>query len=149
MFHSIQVKCSHSAGTQLNVITIKSTCVCLLTSEGKMEQKIDGRIGAVSAMMWALKQSVVVERKLSQKAKLSIYRHLVRMLPGRLPGEVFRACPSGNRPQGRPRTRWIDYISWLVWERLWVPTEELVVAGRERRVCIPLLRLLPPQPGPG
>ncbi|TWW75570.1 hypothetical protein D4764_13G0002320 [Takifugu flavidus] len=27
------------------------------------------------------------------------------MPPGRLPGEVFRACPSGRRPPGRPRTR--------------------------------------------
>ncbi|TWW67089.1 hypothetical protein D4764_02G0001300 [Takifugu flavidus] len=27
--------------------------------------------------------------------------HLVRMPPGRLPGEVFRACPSGRRPPGK------------------------------------------------
>ncbi|TWW63116.1 hypothetical protein D4764_03G0001240 [Takifugu flavidus] len=38
----------------------------------------------------------------------------VRMPPGRLPGEVFRACPSGRRPLGRPRTRWRDYVSRLV-----------------------------------
>ncbi|TWW54862.1 hypothetical protein D4764_0100880 [Takifugu flavidus] len=35
------------------------------------------------------------------------------MPPGRLPGEVFRACPSGRRPPGRPRTRWRDYVSRL------------------------------------
>ncbi|TWW53707.1 hypothetical protein D4764_0113540, partial [Takifugu flavidus] len=29
--------------------------------------------------------------------------HLVRMPSGRLPGEVFRECPSGRRPPGRPR----------------------------------------------
>ncbi len=31
--------------------------------------------------------------------------HLFRMSPGRLSGEVFRACPTGRRPRGRPRTR--------------------------------------------
>uniref|UniRef100_H2RYE3 Calmodulin like 4 n=1 Tax=Takifugu rubripes TaxID=31033 RepID=H2RYE3_TAKRU len=38
------------------------------------------------------------------------------MPPGRLPGEVFRACPSGRRPPGRPRTCWRDFVSRLVWE---------------------------------
>ncbi|TWW77623.1 hypothetical protein D4764_12G0010130 [Takifugu flavidus] len=38
---------------------------------------------------------------------------LVRMPPGRLPGEVFRAFLSGTRPPGRPRTRWRDYVSRL------------------------------------
>ncbi|KAK3535054.1 hypothetical protein QTP70_002584 [Hemibagrus guttatus] len=37
--------------------------------------------------------------------------HLFRMPPGRLPGEVFRACPTGKRPRGRPRTRWRDCLS--------------------------------------
>jgi len=32
------------------------------------------------------------------------------MPPGRLPGEVFRARPTGRRPRGRPRTRWRDYV---------------------------------------
>ena len=43
--------------------------------------------------------------------KLGIYsisQHLVRMSPKRLPRETF---PAGKRPQGRPRTRWRDYIS--------------------------------------
>ncbi|TWW62404.1 hypothetical protein D4764_04G0010510 [Takifugu flavidus] len=137
----------------------------LFTSEGRMEQEIDRRIGAASAVMQTLHQSVVVKRELSQKAKFSIYwsifvptltyghelwvmmertrsqvqaaemsflrrvaglsfidrlrssaiqeelgveplllrversqmrwlGHLVRIPPGRLSGEVFRACPS-------------------------------------------------------
>ncbi|TWW62684.1 Receptor-type tyrosine-protein phosphatase T [Takifugu flavidus] len=144
----------------------------LFTSEGRMEQEVNRRIGAASAVMRSLHQSVVVKRELSQKTKLSIYRsifvptltyghelwvmtertrsrvqaaemsflrrvaglslrdrvrssaireelgveplllriersqmrwlgHRVRMPPGRLPGEVFRACPSGRRPPGR------------------------------------------------
>ena len=48
----------------------------LFTSEGKMEREIDRRIGAASAVMRALRQSVVDKRELSQKAKLSIYRSI-------------------------------------------------------------------------
>ncbi|KAI3359235.1 hypothetical protein L3Q82_002753 [Scortum barcoo] len=43
------------------------------------------------------------------------------MPPGRLPREVFQACPTGRRPRGRPRTRWRDYVSRLAWERLGIP----------------------------
>jgi len=42
----------------------------LFTSEGRMEREIDRRICAVSAVMRALHQSVVVKKELSQKAKL-------------------------------------------------------------------------------
>uniref|UniRef100_A0A674P165 Reverse transcriptase domain-containing protein n=1 Tax=Takifugu rubripes TaxID=31033 RepID=A0A674P165_TAKRU len=136
----------------------------LFTSEGRMEQEIDRRIGAASTVMRTLHRSIFVptltyghelwvmtERTRSrvQAAEMSFLRrvaglslrdrvrssaireelgveplllrversqmrwlgHLVRMPPGRLPGEVFRACPSGRRPPGRPRTRWRDYVS--------------------------------------
>ncbi|TWW59091.1 hypothetical protein D4764_06G0006210 [Takifugu flavidus] len=48
----------------------------LFTSEGRMEREIDRRIGAASAVMRALNQSVVVKKELSRKAKLSIYRSI-------------------------------------------------------------------------
>ncbi|TWW68024.1 hypothetical protein D4764_02G0010650 [Takifugu flavidus] len=70
-----------------------------------------------------------------ERSQMRWLGHLVRMPPGRLPGEVFRACPSGRRPPGRPRTRWRDCVSRLVWERLGIPPDEL--------------RLLPPRPDPG
>ncbi len=41
-----------------------------------------------------------------ERNQLRWLRHLFRMSPGRLPGEVFRACPTGRRPRGRPRTHW-------------------------------------------
>ena len=41
-----------------------------------MEWEIDRRIGAASAWMQTLKQSIVKKRKLSQKAKLSTYRSI-------------------------------------------------------------------------
>ncbi|KAK3572407.1 hypothetical protein QTP86_032624 [Hemibagrus guttatus] len=64
------------------------------------------------------------------------------MPPGRLPGEVFRACPTGKRPRGTPRTRWRDYVSRLAWERLGVPLEELeeVSGERETRTEVMCLR---------
>ena len=77
------------------------------------------------------------------------FGHLVRMPPGRLPGEVFQAHPAGRRPKGRPRTRWRDYISWLAWERLGIPQSELVDVARERNVWGSLLELLPLRPDHG
>ncbi|KAK0140998.1 Receptor expression-enhancing protein 6 [Merluccius polli] len=44
----------------------------LFMSEGKMEREMNRRIGAASAVMRALYQTVVVKRELSRKAKLSI-----------------------------------------------------------------------------
>ncbi|KAK3547052.1 hypothetical protein QTP86_009569 [Hemibagrus guttatus] len=192
----------------------------LFTSEGRMDRKIDRRIGAAAAVMRSMYRSVVVKKELSRKAKLSIYQsiyvptltyghelwvmtervrsriqaaemsflrrvegrslrdrvrssvtreelgveplllhiergqlrwlgHLFRMPPGSLPGEVFRACPTGKRPRGRPRTCWRDYVSQLTWERLGVPPEELEEVSGEREVWASLLRLLPLRPGSG
>ncbi|KAK3510565.1 hypothetical protein QTP70_010565 [Hemibagrus guttatus] len=39
-----------------------------------------------------------------ERGQLRWLGHLFRMPPGRLPGEVFWACPTGKRPWGRPRT---------------------------------------------
>ena len=74
--------------------------------------------------------------------------HLVRMPPGRLPGEVFRARHTWRRPRGRPRTCWRDYVSQLAWERLGVPPEELEEVSGDRDVWVSLLKLLPPRPDP-
>ncbi|TWW57668.1 hypothetical protein D4764_07G0003870 [Takifugu flavidus] len=72
-----------------------------------------------------------------------------RDAPWTPPCEVFRACPSGRRPPGRPRTRWRDYVSRLAWERLGIPPDELEEVAGEREVWASLLRLLPPRPDPG
>ncbi|KAK3535487.1 hypothetical protein QTP70_016908 [Hemibagrus guttatus] len=84
-----------------------------------------------------------------ERGQLRWLGHLFQKPPGRLPGEVFRACPTGKRPRGRPRTRWRDYVFRLAWERLGVPPEELEEVAREREVWASLLRLLPPRPGSG
>ncbi|KAK3558236.1 hypothetical protein QTP86_013969 [Hemibagrus guttatus] len=84
-----------------------------------------------------------------ERGQLRWLGHLFRMPPGRLPGEVFRACPTGKRPRGRPRTRWRDYVFRLAWEHLGIPPEELEEVAREREVWASLLRLLPPRPSSG
>ena len=78
-----------------------------------------------------------------ERSQLRWFGHLVRMPPGRLPGEVFRAYPPRRRPRGRPRTHLRDYISLLDRERLSVHPEELEEVAGERSVWISLLRLLP------
>ncbi|XP_055016887.1 AP-5 complex subunit sigma-1 isoform X2 [Boleophthalmus pectinirostris] len=80
-----------------------------------------------------------------ERSQLRWLGHLFRMPPGRLPQEVFWACPTGRRPRGRPRTRWRDYVSRLAWERLGIPLEELEDVCVEREVWEALLRLLPPR----
>uniref|UniRef100_A0A8C2ZPF1 Reverse transcriptase domain-containing protein n=1 Tax=Cyclopterus lumpus TaxID=8103 RepID=A0A8C2ZPF1_CYCLU len=84
-----------------------------------------------------------------ERSQLRWFGHLVRMPPGRLPLEVFRARPTGRRPRGRPRTRWRDYISRLALERLGIPQNELESVAGEREAWVGLLNPLPPRPDPG
>ncbi|KAK0156594.1 putative uncharacterized transposon-derived protein F52C9.6 [Merluccius polli] len=85
-----------------------------------------------------------------ERSQMRWLGHLVRMPPRRLPGEVFRARPTGRRPRGRPRTCWRDYVSRLAWECLGIAQEELDEVAGEREVWASLLRLLfPPRPDPG
>ncbi|TWW69469.1 hypothetical protein D4764_18G0002750 [Takifugu flavidus] len=99
----------------------------------------------------AIREELGVESLLLrvERSQMRWLGHLVRLPPGCLPGEVFRACSSGRRPPGRPRTRWRDYVSRLVWERLGIPPDELEEVAGEREVWASLLRLLPPRPDPG
>ncbi|TWW73429.1 hypothetical protein D4764_15G0008230 [Takifugu flavidus] len=52
----------------------------------------------------AIREELGVESLLLrvERSQMGWLGHLVRMPPGRLPGEVFRACPSGKRPRGDP-----------------------------------------------
>ena len=71
-----------------------------------------------------------------ERSQLRWLRHLCRMPPGRLPQEVFLACPTGRRPQGRPRRRWGDYVAPLAWERIGILPEETEEVSREREVWV-------------
>jgi len=79
-----------------------------------------------------------------KRSQLRWFGHLIRMPPGRLPLEVFRARPNGRRPWGRHRTRWRDYISHLAWECLRIPREELESVAGEKEAWGALLSQLPP-----
>jgi len=83
-----------------------------------------------------------------ERSQLRWFGHLIRMSPGRLPLEVFQTRPTGRRPQGRPRTRWRDYISRIACERLGIPQNALGNVAGERGVWVNLLGLLPPRPDP-
>ncbi|KAK3565439.1 hypothetical protein QTP86_009697 [Hemibagrus guttatus] len=48
----------------------------LFMSEGRMDREIDRRIGAAAAVMRSMYRSVVMKKKLSRKAKLSIYQSI-------------------------------------------------------------------------
>ena len=85
--------------------------------------------------------------------------NLVRMPPGRLSGEVFRASPSGRRPPGQTedtleRLYLLGGLGMSSWECLPKPpkryngfiSEKLVEVAGERSAWVSLLRLLPQQP---
>ncbi|KAK3530371.1 hypothetical protein QTP86_024408 [Hemibagrus guttatus] len=67
-----------------------------------------------------------------ERGQLRWLRHLFWMPPGRVPGQVFQACPIGKRPRGRPRNCWREYVSRLTWECLMIPLEELEEVSGER-----------------
>ncbi|KAI3366339.1 hypothetical protein L3Q82_000503 [Scortum barcoo] len=57
-----------------------------------------------------------------ERSQLRWLGHLFRMPPGRLPREVFQACPTGRRPRGKTQdTLERLYVSRLAWERLGSP----------------------------
>ena len=85
-------------------------------------------------------RSSVTREELGVEPLLLHIEHLYWMPPGRLPQEVFLACPTGRRPRGRPRACWSDYVTRLAWEHLGILPEEL----EEMSVWACLLRQLPP-----
>ena len=84
----------------------------------------------------------------TERSHMRRFGHLVRRPPGGLPGEAFRARPTGRRPAGRPRTRWRDKCLSAGLGTPEIPLEELDEGPGEREVWASLLRLLPPQPHP-
>ncbi|KAK3508205.1 hypothetical protein QTP70_017467 [Hemibagrus guttatus] len=143
MYRSVVVKKELSRKAKLSIY--QSICVPTLTYGLElwvMTERVRSRIQAAEmsflrrvtghSLRDRLRSSVTREELGVEPLLLHIERgqlrwlgHLFRMPLGRLPGEVFRACPTGKRPRGRPRTRWRDYVCRLAWERLGVPSEEL------------------------
>lgn len=57
--------------------------------------------------------------------------------------EVFQICPTRRWSKHSPRICWRYHISWLAFEQLGVPPDELKEVGRVRKVWDSLLKLLP------
>lgn len=61
----------------------------------------------------------------NRRSQLRWFCYFVRIPPGPLPLDVFRAHPTSRRPWRRPRIHWWDYMSHLAWECLGYLPEEL------------------------
>ncbi|KAI3355041.1 hypothetical protein L3Q82_017918 [Scortum barcoo] len=84
-----------------------------------------------------------------ERSQLRWLGHLFRVPPGRLPREVFQACPTGRRPGEDPgHAGETMSLSWPG-NAYGIPPEELEEVSGVREVWASLLRLLPPRPGPG
>lgn len=78
-----------------------------------------------------------------EKSQLWWHRYLFRMSLGYLPRELFQACTTGRRTQGRPRTCWGDNVPQLTWERLGILPTGMGEVYRVWELWASLLRLLP------
>lgn len=58
------------------------------------------------------------------KGQIRWFRHLKSMPKSRFLLELYQTCSTWQRPRGRPRICWRDYISQLDWERLGISQEE-------------------------
>ncbi len=113
----------------------------LFTSEGRMEREIDRRIGAASAVMRSMYQSVMVKKELSCKAKLSIYRSIY------VPTLTYDYELWGmtERTRSRIQAAEMSFLRRMAGRSLRdIPWEEQEEVSREREVWASLLRLLPP-----
>uniref|UniRef100_A0A3Q0QXJ1 Immunoglobulin V-set domain-containing protein n=1 Tax=Amphilophus citrinellus TaxID=61819 RepID=A0A3Q0QXJ1_AMPCI len=80
-----------------------------------------------------LRVELLLPTQLARKESVQLVRTSDSDASERLLSEVFWACPTGGRPQGRPRMHWRDYISW----------SGNTLGSSEREVWVSLLILLP------
>ena len=81
-----------------------------------------------------------------ERSQLRWFGHVSRMPQERLPKQALLAKANGRRPVGRPRTKWIDYIEDLEWNRLGLLPNEMMEVMDDRDVRRLNLELLPPHP---
>ena len=81
-----------------------------------------------------------------EKSLLRWFGHIVRMPQDRIAHQILFAQPTGTRPLGRPRMRWLDQIESMAFYRLGVPSEELSDLALDRFQWEELTRMLPSQP---
>ena len=81
-----------------------------------------------------------------ERPQLRWFGHVSRTPQERLPKQALLAKAIGRRPVRQPRTRWIDYIVGLGWNRLGLHPSEMMEVMEDREVWWLNLELLPPQP---
>ena len=81
-----------------------------------------------------------------ERSQLRWYGHVTRMSQERTAKKLLCSTPFGQRPRGRLRTRWRDYIEDLSWSRLGITAEHLSFVAEDRDAWRLQLELLPLQP---
>ena len=80
-----------------------------------------------------------------ERSQLRWFGHVSRMPHEWLLRQTLYAEVTGKRPVGRPRTRWLDYIEDLGWNRVGLHLSEMQSVLVDREVWRLNLELLPPQ----
>ena len=83
-----------------------------------------------------------------ERSQLRWFDHVVRMSHEKFARHVLLAPPTKESTRVRPRTRWNDYISDLVWSSLSVEWTEPSEIAENHEVFWVLLGLLQPRPSP-
>jgi exonuclease III len=81
-----------------------------------------------------------------ERSLLRWYGHAIRMPQERIAHQILSAQPSGRRPRGRPRMRWMDQIQSISCDRLGIPYQELESMAKDRETWKSMLNMLPPRP---
>ena len=80
-----------------------------------------------------------------ERYQLRWFGHVSRMPQKILPKQALHAKANGRRPVGRLKTRWINYIEDLGWNRLGLHPSEMMDVMEGREVWRLNLELLPPK----
>ena len=117
-------------------------------SEMRFLRKIKGVAMFDKYRNTAIRESLDIESLLFriERSQFRWFGHVSRMPHERLPKQTVYAKVSGKRPVGRPRTRLLDYIVHLGWNRLGLYPSEMQSVFVDREVWRLNLELLPPQP---
>ena len=94
-----------------------------------------------------IREAIAIESLLLQveRSQLQWLGHVLRMPNCRLVKQVFDAVPDGQRPVGRPRTRWIDQMDALL-RRAGTNLNDAVAIAGDRLEWQRLVSRLPPRP---
>ena len=80
-----------------------------------------------------------------EKSQLKYFGHARRMPPVRMVRQILDAVPTGRRPVGRPRQRWLDQIKGFC-ERIDIDMSNVQAVADDRDNWRRLVSSLPPRP---